>query len=68
MVSRNFRKSFIRNRRVNIQNNNFKIIQPEEIQIDFEHVIGHQECKRELKLLLKFLQNSDEYKKHNIFP
>lgn len=68
MVSRNFRKSFRRNRSVNIQNNNFKIIQPEEIQIDFEHVIGHQECKRELKLLLKFLQNSDEYKKHNIFP
>lgn len=68
MGCRNLRKVSSRNKRPDIQNNNFKITLPEEIEIDFEHVIGHQECKRELSLLLNFLQNSEEYNKQNIFP
>lgn len=63
MVRRNFG-----NAGADMHNNNFKIILPEEIEVDFEHVIGHQVCKRELRLLLNFLQNSEEYKKQNIFP
>lgn len=52
----------------NFKSNNFSIIHPEEIEIDFEHIIGHQECKRELSILLKYLENPTLYSQYNIMP
>lgn len=63
MIRRNFRKAVAHR-----HNNNFGIIMPEEIEVDFEYVIGHREAKRELSSLLDFLQNPEEYKKQNLSP
>ena len=41
---------------------------PEDIEIRFEEVIGHNECKRELSVLLSFLQNPTLYEEAKIFP
>lgn len=52
----------------NYGNNNYKIIFPEDVEIGFEDVIGHQECKKELSILLGFLQNATTYEKFKVFP
>ena len=52
----------------NGRSNNFRVILPEDIEIGFEEVIGHNECKRELSVLLSFLQNPTLYEEAKIFP
>lgn len=73
LKTRRFIMSFIRKRSVRMrreikQSNNFKLVKPSEIEIGFDEIIGHQECKNELSNILQFLDNPEIYMKYGIVP
>lgn len=50
------------------QSNNFMVIRPEEIQVSFDEIIGHQECKKDLNTLLSYLKDPEQYKQYGVTP
>lgn len=45
-----------------LANSNFNIVSPSEIEVSFDDVIGHEEIKDDLKLIVKQLQNGEKAK------
>lgn len=50
------------------QSNNFMVIQPEEIHVSFDEVIGHQECRKDLNTLLNYLKDPEQYNQYGVTP
>ena len=51
-----------------MNNSNYKIIHPKEIQVGIDDVFGHKECKKELKSLLHFLKEPQKYYNIGVMP
>lgn len=51
-----------------VKSNNFKKLNPSEIKVGFDEIIGHHECKKDLANILQFLEKPELYKKYGIIP
>jgi len=49
-------------------NKNYTLLLPDEIEIDFQDIFGHKECKNELRNLISFLENPEKYNDFGVRP
>lgn len=63
IISRNFAR-----KKRSVKNNNFKKLNPSEIKVGFDEIIGHNECKKDLGNILQFLEKPELYAQYGIIP
>lgn len=66
---RRFARGRIRHRKGQVvRTNNFKKLEPFEIKVHFDEIIGHNECKKDLTNILNFLEDPERYATYGIIP